>query len=420
MGNPKDTGNMDPLRKTSGGSEDAALEPLNESPARAGLGLRPHDAMAVAGKAGDPAQGSRPAKIFRVLDLFSGIGGFALAFEAAGFETMAFAEIEPYPCKVLAQHWPQVPNLGDVRGIRGEDFRGAVDVICGGFPCQDISTTGKGAGIHGERSGLWFEMLRIIRGARPAFCLLENVPALRTRGADDVLKGLEEAGYACRPFVVGAVNAGAPHRRQRAWVIAYADPSSWGLQQGWRQWANRENPSFPGNDGQVRPMVDTNYSRQSADWREGQARDHLGRGGEIVAHSDVRGSENLNPQLAPRKSVPGGSGEDLADAHSQPEIGASKSRSESDPWATQSRLGRVVDGVSHWMDEPPGIPRTTKVQASKGKAAGRAHRVKALGNSIVPAVAYPFAQWIYGELMARPRAPQASAPEGSTPNFPQP
>lgn len=115
----------------------------------------------------------------RALDLFSGIGGFALACEAAGIETVAFAEVDPFASAVLEHHWPWVPNLGDVRGVKGVDV-GAVDLICGGSPCQDISCAGKGEGITGAKSGLWFEMLRLVLEVRPTWVLFENVPALRT------------------------------------------------------------------------------------------------------------------------------------------------------------------------------------------------------------------------------------------------
>lgn len=286
--------------------------------------------------------GLRPSPTLRVLDLFSGIGGFALAFEAAGFQTVAFSEIEPYPCKILAQHWPNVPNLGDVRTIDGDKFRGTIDVICGGFPCQDISTAGKGAGIHGARSGLWFEMLRIIRGARPAFCLLENVPALRSRGADVVLGGLEEAGYACRAFVVGAGNAGAPHQRARAWLVAYAYS---------RGFEGETIPAGRGAEGQGTPVPD---------W--------MGQGMEPNS-----ASEQMGVSGQPRK--------------------------EADHWAVEPALGRVVHGLPD-----------------------RAHRIKALGNSIVPAVAYPFALWISMQLRAQPSASAAKPSQlpPVTSKFPHP
>ncbi|MGD9649063.1 MAG: DNA cytosine methyltransferase, partial [Pirellulales bacterium] len=198
-----------------------------------------------------------------VLDLFSGIGGFSLAFERHGFRTVAFSELEPFCVRVLAQHWPDVPNLGDVRGIDGADVVrrfGAVDVLVGGFPCQDISFAGKGAGIEGARSGLWFEMLRLVREVRPAWLLAENVPALRTRGADTVLAGLEAAGYTCRPFVVGAWAVGAPHRRERVWIVAHAEGIGRQSEGSWRFGSEQ------GTDATGSGLADTNSERGGAFW----------------------------------------------------------------------------------------------------------------------------------------------------------
>ena len=109
----------------------------------------------------------------RVLDLFSGIGGFSLGLERAGMETVQFVEIDPFCQKVLAKHWPGVPIHGDITTFRGEP--GSADVICGGFPCQDISSAGKGAGLAGARSVLWFEYARIIGEVRPRYVVVENV-----------------------------------------------------------------------------------------------------------------------------------------------------------------------------------------------------------------------------------------------------
>jgi DNA (cytosine-5)-methyltransferase 1 len=165
----------------------------------------------------------------KVLDLFSGIGGFALGLESVGMQTVAFCEQDGYARRVLRKHWPQVWLYEDVRTLTAkrlkQDGVGQIDLIAGGFPCQDISTAGKGAGIEGSRSGLWSEYFRLIREIRPRWVIAENVPALRSRGADRVLSDLESAGYTVRPLVVGAVHAGAPHRRQRAWIVANAASS---------------------------------------------------------------------------------------------------------------------------------------------------------------------------------------------------
>lgn len=153
-----------------------------------------------------------------VLDLFSGIGGFSLGLERTnGFKTIGFCEIEPYPRAVLAKHWPNVPCYTDVRTLTGI----YADVICGGFPCQDISVAGKGAGLSGERSGLWFEFHRLIKEVRPKYAIIENVSALRSRGLDEVLRSLTEIGYDAEWHCIPASAVGAPHRRDRVWIVAY-------------------------------------------------------------------------------------------------------------------------------------------------------------------------------------------------------
>lgn len=163
--------------------------------------------------------------MYRVLDLFSGIGGFSLGLErTGGFKTVAFCEIDPFCRKVLAKHWPEVPCYDDVRTLTAERLAAdgiGVDVICGGFPCQDISLAGKGAGLAGERSGLWFEYSRLVRELRPQFVLIENVAALLGRGLDLILCDLAAAGYDAEWEVVSAADIGALHRRERLWVSAY-------------------------------------------------------------------------------------------------------------------------------------------------------------------------------------------------------
>ncbi|SIO60186.1 DNA (cytosine-5)-methyltransferase 1 [Singulisphaera sp. GP187] len=161
----------------------------------------------------------------RVLDLFSGIGGFSLGLERAGMKTIAFCEQDGYARRVIRKHWPKSWIYEDVRTLSSRrlkaDGLGEIDVVCGGFPCQDISTAGKGKGLEGERSGLWYQMLRLIKEIRPSWVIAENVPALRARGADQVLADLDRAGYTATPIVVGAWAIGADHIRNRAWIVAY-------------------------------------------------------------------------------------------------------------------------------------------------------------------------------------------------------
>ena len=158
----------------------------------------------------------------RMLDLFSGIGGFALAAHSVwdDVEITGFCEIDPYAQKVLKKNFPDVPIYEDVRSLNGEDFKN-IDLIVGGFPCQDISIAGKGAGIKGKRSGLWTEMHRIISEVRPRYALIENVPMLIHRGLERVLCDLAQIRYDAEWQIVGADDVGAWHKRKRIWIVAY-------------------------------------------------------------------------------------------------------------------------------------------------------------------------------------------------------
>ena len=176
----------------------------------------------------------------RVLDLFSGIGGFSLGLERTnGFETVAFCEIEPFPRKVLAKHWPKVPIYDDVRTLTAERLAAdgiAVDVITGGFPCQDISSAGNRTGIgEGTRSGLYSEIIRIAGYIRPKFIILENVAGLLSGPSEcrggwfgRVLGDLAGIGYDAEWENIPASALGASHRRERVWIIAY--PCGFGSQ----------------------------------------------------------------------------------------------------------------------------------------------------------------------------------------------
>ncbi len=161
----------------------------------------------------------------RVLDLFSGIGGFSLGLERAGMQTVAFCEIEPYCRAVLRKHWPDVPIFDDVCALGAESLASLepIDVICGGFPCQDISHAGKRAGLDGERSGLWREYARIIGIVRPRYIVVENVAALAVRGLLGVLGDLTEMRYDAEWCVLGADALGASQHRERLWLLAYPD-----------------------------------------------------------------------------------------------------------------------------------------------------------------------------------------------------
>ena len=269
-------------------------------------------------------------KKLRVLDLFSGIGGFSLGLErTGGFETVAFCEIEEFPRKVLAKHWPDVPCYRDVRELTAERLAAdgiAVDIICGGFPCQDISTAGKGAGLSGERSGLFYEVARLVGELGPRFVILENVGALLSRGLDAVLGTLASLGYDAEWHCIPASAVGAPHRRDRVWIVAYP--------QGIRR--------DQGNQNIIR--------------RVGQCAEAFARftnRGEIVADAigqrqpGSRTSWNArNPApIIQRKTIDAFNGR----------IGGI--------WSTEPAVGRVANGVPD-----------------------RTHRLKALGNAVVPQI----------------------------------
>lgn len=157
--------------------------------------------------------------MLKVLDLFSGIGGFSLGLERTeGFETVAFCEIEPFCQQVLKKHWPDVPIYDDVRSL---DYDGAVDVICGGFPCQPFSVAGKQKGERDDRH-LWPAMFSLIQKHRPRWVIGENVTGIVDMALDNVLAELESEGYTCQSFIIPACAINAPHRRDRVWIVANA------------------------------------------------------------------------------------------------------------------------------------------------------------------------------------------------------
>lgn len=168
---------------------------------------------------------------YRVLDAFAGIGGMSVGLErTGGFETVAFCEVAPAPRALLAHHWPKVPCYDDVKTLTAERLAAdglAVDVLCGGFPCQDLSYAGKGAGLAGERSGLWFQIARLLRELRDVgrpvrVVILENVSALLGRGLGVVLGDLASLGFDAEWDCIPASAVGAPHRRDRIWIVAYS------------------------------------------------------------------------------------------------------------------------------------------------------------------------------------------------------
>ena len=159
----------------------------------------------------------------RALSLFTGYGGIDLALQDYISEVIAYVEIEEYPQKIIAYRMAdgslkRAPILADVKNVEGQI--GDCDIIYGGFPCQDISVAGNGKGLEGERSGLFYEVIRLTKEIRPSFVFLENVPAIRTRGLEQVIKEFTKVGYDCRWTCLSASSVGAPHKRERWFLLA--------------------------------------------------------------------------------------------------------------------------------------------------------------------------------------------------------
>jgi len=286
----------------------------------------------------------------RVLDLFSGIGGFSLGLErTGGFETVAFCEIEAFPRKVLAKHWPNVPCYDDVRTLTGARLTAdgiGVDVICGGFPCQDISFAGLGAGLTGERSGLFYEIARLIGELGPSFIILENVGAMLSRGLDAVLGTLASLGYDAEWHCIPASAVGAHHRRDRVWILAMADT----------QIMQRNG----GNDNAGISMEREVPQSGNRGWPENVANAMCGR-----RPGQGKFIEPCNSEaLIQRQTVDAFNGR------------------ASDFWRVEPDVGRVVNGISD-----------------------RAHRLKALGNAIVPQIAELIGNAILAAMNTRSVAP---------------
>ena len=212
-----------------------------------------------------------------MLDTFAGIGGFSYAATklVGGYRTTQFIEIDPFCQKILKKHFPNTPIHDDIRTFTARPFQ--YDVITGGFPCQDISVAGRREGITEEsRSGLFYELMRVIRMVRPKFIVLENVAAILNNGLDIVLGELSEAGYDAEWSIISASSLGACHRRSRWWLVAY--PNNDG-QQG-REFETR-NQNVTGQNTQVKWSTNSeNFKRQSDDGddkRESRIDENLSR-----------------------------------------------------------------------------------------------------------------------------------------------
>ena len=180
----------------------------------------------------------------RALSLFTGIAGIDLAALSAGIDIVSFCEIDPFPVSILKKRFPGIPIIPDVKEIEGVDYADTVDLIYGGFPCQDLSVAGRQKGLKGERSGLWFEMLRVIQECRPDWVLAENVRGAINKALDTVEDGLESAGYKVWTVVLPASAFGAPHKRERMFVVGIKDSVVRECLAGLTELGTSELPSF--------------------------------------------------------------------------------------------------------------------------------------------------------------------------------
>jgi DNA (cytosine-5)-methyltransferase 1 len=311
--------------------------------------------------------------VLTVGSLFSGIGGFDLGLERAGMRVLWQCEIDPYAQRVLAKHWPDVLLLPDIRDVRAGAVP-RVDVLCGGFPCQDLSYAGAGAGIDGARSGLWGEYARVVGELRPRYVLVENVAALLARGLGRVLGDLAALGYDAEWDCLPASAFGAPHRRDRIWLVAY--------------------PQCGGRAGRPHLERRDDLAWDEAEWREGSG--DAARGDSSPrAHPDAdtrrlqerrepdgwperpelpasqrHDADGLRAAVAYADAPPGDAARGTGEALPRPEALERSGRrggSPWDAWAVEPDVGRVAHGIPARVD-----------------------RLAALGNALVPQIA----EWI--------------------------
>lgn len=291
----------------------------------------------------------------KVLDLFSGIGGFSLGLERAGMETVAFCEIDPYCRQVLAKHWPWAPLFEDVRKLDGKELRGSIDVICGGYPCQPFSVAGKRAGQDDDRH-LWPEVARLISEIHPTWFIGENVAGHITMGLDDVLSDLESLGYTSETFVIPAVALDAKHRRDRVWIIAYSECER--RRQEQKLGPRREDTAESRNDGKTQPLANSHRGECSRiDWRQRK---------EIRSKEFCEDVANPNG-IGPKERLAGSNGRGKREARGIVDKGdacrGTANRGELGRWPTEPSVGRVAHGIPRRMD-----------------------RLRALGNAVVPQI----------------------------------
>jgi len=280
------------------------------------------------------------------MDLFSGIGGFALAAGWTGWETIGFSETDEYCCKILKKHWPGVRNYGDIRTMRGV----SCDLVTGGFPCQPYSLAGKRGGAGDDRA-LWPEMLRVIAESKPRWVLGENVPGIINMELDRVLSDLENIGYSAWPVVLPACAVDARHRRSRVWIVGWnSDAMRCSRNGGPKRTVQNENHDPNGICKDVADRI----SEGLEEWKEQSARQEretTKRNGNSLADTDGNQQRRRAcPEQVRRERSTSEDGENGIERGTE--------------WPTEPAIRRVAHGIPHRVD-----------------------RLRGLGNAIVPQVA---------------------------------
>ena len=287
----------------------------------------------------------------KVLDLFSGIGGFALGLESTGiFETVKFVEKDKYCQKVLQKNFPNIPIEEDIKNVKGKE--GEADVVCGGFPCQPFSIAGKQKGTSDDRH-LWPEMFRLIREIKPQFVIGENVKNIVNiqDGVvfETVCTDLESEGYEVQSFNIPAAGVGAPHRRERIWIVANTHSSNQRTRKKSKQQErNTSRKCFSNGSEYVAntKSIESNVGELEQRQRERSGQREVGGASGNDANTNSEGLQRLWSEHKLRNSK------------------EEKQTSGNNWWSVEPNVGRVANGVP-----------------------GRVHRLKGLGNAIVPQIA---------------------------------
>lgn len=320
----------------------------------------------------------------KVLSLFSGIGGLDLAAEWAGMEVVAFCEIEDYPVRVLKRRWSDVPVFGDVSALTGNTLRErgirpeGIDCIVGGFPCQPFSVAGKRKGKADERF-LWGEFNRLIGEIRPSWVVAENVPGIIGIALDDVLADLEGKGYGCLPFVYPASAVGAPHKRERVFIVAYRhEPGLEGREGGElperaSQFSVRESCAL----GKLWPTPDCSDRRSAKSKQQGLSNAVKGQNWPTPREFMYKDSTTDRNKSNIGEKVGGQLNPDWVECLMGFPVGWTDIDCEEPlPWPGWP----AFMGLPQYDYEPPRVTAKSK---------NRSKRLKCLGNAVVPQQAYP-------------------------------